>query len=349
MAYTTINKSTDYFNTKLYTGNGSTQSITGVGFQPDFTWLKPRSIADNHVAFDAVRGATKVLKVNLTNAESTVAQTLTSFNSDGFSIGSDGEVSGNNATYASWNWKANGAGSANTAGSINSTVSVNTTAGFSVVSYTGDGYAGATVGHGLGAIPKFIIVKKLSGADSWTTYHASLGATKKINFDTGAAGTQSDRWNDTSPTDTLFSIGTNNSVNASGGTYIAYCFADVQGYQSMGSYIHNGASGGPASAKMGGNFIYLGFRPALILIKNASATANWLIQDIKRSPINVVDDCLFPNLNSAESANYNINFLSNGFKLSGSGPVLGNSGNKIIYYAVGQSLVGTNNIPNNAF
>jgi len=349
MAYTTINKSSSFQNQVIYTGNGSTQSVTGVGFQPDWTWCKQRNTARNHGLFDAVRGVTKILYSNDSSGQATAATSLTSFNSDGFSCGGETETNANGGTYVSWNWKANGAGSANTAGSINSTVSVNTTTGFSVVSYTGDGYAGATVGHGLGAIPKFIIVKKLSGADSWTTYHASLGATKKINFDTGAAGTQSDRWNDTSPTDTLFSIGTNNSVNASGGTYIAYCFADVQGYQSMGSYIHNGASGGPASAKMGGNFIYLGFRPALILIKNASATANWLIQDIKRSPINVVDDCLFPDTFSAETANFNINFLSNGFKLAGSGPVLGSTGNQVIYYAVGQSLVGTNNIPNNAF
>ena len=350
MAYTTVNNGSLFMNAKLYTGDGAaSHAITGVGFQPDWVWLKNRSGADNNSLNDVVRGANKNLVSNNANSEATTTDQLMSFNSDGFTVGASGSANTNGNNFVGWNWKANGTGSANTAGSINSTVSVNTTSGFSIVSYTGDGYAGATVGHGLGAIPKFIIVKKLSGADSWTTYHASLGATKKINFDTGAAGTQSDRWNDTSPTDTLFSIGTNGSVNASGATYIAYCFADVQGYQSMGSFIHNGASGGPAGPTKGGNFIYLGFRPALILIKNASATANWLIQDIKRSPINVVDDCLFPDLNSAESANYNINFLSNGFKLSGSGPVLGSTGNQVIYYAVGQSLVGTNNIPNNAF
>ena len=194
-----------------------------------------------------------------------------------------------------------------------------------------------------------IITKALGASNSWGVYHASLGNNKYLYLDaTQAALSATAMWNDTTPTSSVFSVGTSGASNASG-AMIAYCFADVQGYQSMGSFIHNGQSGGPAGPTKGGNFIYLGFRPTLILIKNTTSTADWLIQDIKRSPINVVDDCLFPNLNSAESANYNINFLSNGFKLSGSGPVLGNSGNKIIYYAVGQSLVGTNNIPNNAF
>ena len=344
MAYSTIPKGSLHMNPKLYTGNGSTNAITGVGFQPDWVWIKKRNGTTSHVLTDIVRGITKQIYSNDTQAENTNSDTITAIGSDGFTLGNRADVNNNSDTYVAWNWKANGAGSANTAGSINSTVSVNTTAGFSVVSYTGDGYAGATVGHGLGAIPKFIIVKKLSGADSWTTYHASLGATKKINFDTGAAGTQSDRWNDTSPTDTLFSIGTNGSVNASGATYIAYCFADVQGYSKFSSYVGNGSTDG--------TFIYTGFKPSFVLIKNSSATADWCLRDDKRSPINVTQDTLFPNTADSESTggtSYDIDFLSNGFKIRSTSSRFNTNGNTYIYMAFAENpfvaTSGTSAIP----
>ena len=342
MAYSTIPKGSLYMNPVLYTGNGSTQSIN-VGFQPDFTWIKTRSGTtgtEGHRLQDAVRGSTKYLESNGTAQEGTQAQGVTSFTSTGFNLGTDGSYNYNTAPIVSWNWKAGGGqGSSNTDGSINTTyTSVNTTAGFSISSYTGTG-SNATVGHGLGAIPKMIIVKKLSGADSWTIYHVSLGATKKINFDTGAAGTQSDRWNNTSPTNTLFSIGTNGSVNASGATYIAYCFADVQGFSKIESYTGNGNADGP--------FVYTGFKPSFIILKGNN-TENWSMYDNKRLGYNVDNNVLYPNASNAEGTSDDIDILSNGFKIRRATGLLGDSGVTYIYMAFGQSLVGTNNIPNNA-
>ena len=341
MAYTTINKSSIHMNNKIYTGNGSSShGITGVGFKPDWTWIKSRSNTTDHILTDIVRGVTVSIKSNTSAGNATDSNHLKSFNSDGFTLGAENDVNGNSRTYASWNWKAGGSqGSANTAGSINTTyTSVNTTAGFSISQYTGTG-SNATVGHGLGSgnIPKMIIVKKLNGADSWTIYHASLGATKKINFDTGAAGTQSDRWNDTSPTDTLFSIGTNGSVNANNATYVAYCFADVKGYSKMGGYSGNN--------NVNGTFVYTGFKPTFVMFKSTASSESWQIYDVKRNPANALGEYLNPNNNSAAGNNSNfVDYLSNGFKLrTADGGV--NSSQLYVYMAFGQSLVGTNNIP----
>jgi len=338
MAYTTINKSSLNFNTKLYTGNGSTNNITGVGFQPDWVWTKCRSTVNSHRVIDAVRGVTKAIVTNSTGAEFTEATGLSAFGSDGYTLnGNLASMNTNNDTYASWNWKANGQGSSNTAGSINTTyTSVNTTAGFSISQYTGTG-SNATVGHGLGAVPKMIIVKKLSGADSWTIYHASMGATKKINFDTGARGTQSDRWNDTSPTNTLFSIGTNGSVNANNATYVAYCFAEKQGYSKFSSYVGNSNADGP--------FVYTGFKPAFVLLKSSTSVEEWVMFDNKRLGYNPDNNALIASSNSAEATDNDIDFLSNGFKLRRNTGYVNDNGRVFIYMAFGQSLVGTNNVP----
>ena len=341
MAYTTINKSSIHMNNKIYTGNGSSShGITGVGFKPDWTWIKSRSNTTDHILTDIVRGVTVSIKSNTSAGNATDSNHLKSFNSDGFTLGAENDVNGNSRTYASWNWKAGGSqGSANTAGSINTTyTSVNTTAGFSISQYTGTG-SNATVGHGLGSgnIPKMIIVKKLNGADSWTIYHASLGATKKINFDTGAAGTQSDRWSDTSPTDTLFSIGTNGSVNANNATYVAYCFAEKQGYSKFGSYTGNGNANG--------TFVYTGFKPAFVIMKRTNSTGSWHIHDAKRPSYNDTELTLKAESNAAEDTGYNLDLLSNGFKLRNVGASQNDSGGNYIYMAFGQSLVGTNNIP----
>ena len=337
MAYTTINKSSLNFNTKLYTGNGSTNNITGVGFQPDWVWTKCRSTVNSHRVIDAVRGVTKAIVTNSTGAEFTEATGLSAFGSDGYTLnGNLASMNTNNDTYASWNWKANGQGSSNTAGSINTTyTSVNTTAGFSISQYTGTG-SNATVGHGLGAVPKIIIVKKLSGSDSWTIYHSSLGATKKINFDTGGAGTQSDRWNDTSPTNTLFSIGTNGSVNANNATYVAYCFAEKQGYSKFSSYVGNSNADGP--------FVYTGFKPAFVLLKSSTSVEEWVMFDNKRLGYNPDNNALIVS-NSAEATDNDIDFLSNGFKLRRNTGYVNDNGRVFIYMAFGQSLVGTNNVP----
>ena len=335
MAYTTIKKPSDYFNTKLYTGNGGTQSITGVGFQPDFIWIKQRNGTAYHNAYDAVRGFYR-LRPNDTGASSARPYAITSFDSDGFSLGNDDDVNGNSNTTVAWNWKANGAGSANTAGSINSTVSASATSGFSVVSWTGTG-ANATVGHGLSSAPKMIIIKRLDSADQWIVYHNSLGNTGGVYLNLTNSVVDNDTWfNDTSPTSTVFSIGSNSKVNASSATYIAYCFADVQGYSKFGSYTGNGNADG--------TFVYTGQKSAFIMIKNiSSASTNWHIYDNKRLGYNVDNNVLRPNLSDAELTNDDLDILSNGFKLRRVTDALATNGDTYIYMAFAeQPLVGDN-------
>jgi hypothetical protein len=341
MAYTTINKSTDYFNTKLYTGNGSTQSITGVGFQPDWTWLKARSETEYNFLYDAVRGATKGLSSDLTIGEDTYSSGLTAFASDGFTLGSSNGINRNGTTYASWNWKANGQGSSNTDGSINTTyTSVNTTAGFSISTYTGTGSA-ATVGHGLGVAPKMIITKNISTTTNWHVYHEAIGATKYLHLNlTNAEGTASSVWNNTAPTSSVFSIGTGDGTNKSGDTIVAYCFAEKTGYSKFGFYTGNGSTDGA--------FAYTGFKPAFLLWKNSSAAEGWWIVDNKRTIINPTNNLLRADQNAAElvgNANLKLDLLWDGFKMRHSSSSFNNSGGTYIYMAFGQSLVGSNNIP----
>ena len=346
MAYTTINKSTDYFNTKLYTGNGSTNAITGVGFQPDWVWVKNRDIGtDAPTIYDAVRGATKRLQTSSTGVESTKTNGLTAFGSDGYTAGSASAINANGSNIVSWNWKANNYGSGygdnNTNGSINSNTSKSVTAGFSIVRYTGTG-ANATVGHGLGSVPKMIIVKNTTGSGwSWYTYHVSIGATKNLYLNnTDATVTSSDRWQDTTPTSSVFYLGSNGGVNGSGNTMIAYCFADVQGFSKFGSYTGNGNADG--------TFVYTGFKPAFVMVKKSSSTENWYIFDNKRSDFNLSDDALRANLNNAEISNWGVgfDFCSNGFKARATDGAINASGNSYIYMAFAEApLVGSNNVP----
>ena len=344
MAYTTINKSTDYFNTKLYSGNATARSITGVGFQPDFTWIKNRSYTHNHVLSDAVRGSNKGLNSDTNNAEVTDSSNgyVTGFVSDGFSISNSdyGWVNNSSSNYASWNWKAGGGqGSSNTDGSINTTyTSVNTTAGFSISKYTGTG-ANATVGHGLGVAPSMILFKNLSSARTWIVYHKSIGATKNLYLDlNNAENTASDTFQNTDPTSTVFSIGTSVGVNESGDDIIAYCFAEKTGYSKFGSYTGNGNADG--------TFVYTGFKPALVIIKPSSYVNSWGIFDNKRPGYNVTKNRLEADNTSAESTALDyFDFLSNGFKVRTSNGHPNTNGGTLIYMAFGQSLVGTNNIP----
>ena len=338
MAYTTIKKSSDYFNTKLYSGSNGTQSVSGVGFQPDWSWLKCRSSAYNHRLFDAVRGVTKNLQSNATNAEQTIDEGITAFNSDGFSVkqGANLEYNASGQTYASWNWKANGAGSANTDGSINSTVSANTTNGFSIVSYTGTG-SNATVGHGLGSLCKWIIIKRLNGTNNWEIGNTAMGWDKHIYFTTTAQMTNSNRFQNTAPTNSLFYIGNGDGVNASGGNYIAYCFADVQGFSKFGSYTGN--------ANADGTFVYTGFKPAFVMVKNTVASGqSWGMYDNKRAGYNPDTWRLYANTTASETqASASVDFLSNGFKVKSTSDFINGSGNKIIYMAFAEEpLVGDN-------
>jgi hypothetical protein len=357
MAYTTIDKPDDYFNTKLYTGTGATQSITGVNFQPDWVWIKERSAsASDHNLSDAVRGAGKALFSNTTGAEydygTGTGGNLRSFDSDGFSLGTASQTNDNGTTFVSWNWLANGAGVSNTAGDITSTVSASTTSGFSIVSYTGNGTGGATVGHGLGVTPKMIIIKGRGTTYNWVVGHNSLSTNwgKYLTLSTtDAVETATNVFNDTAPTSLLFSIGTALGVNTSSSTYIAYCFAEKKGFSKFGSYTGNGSTNG--------TFVYTGMRPAFVMIKRTDTTGNWDMYDNKRNDdvpagANYIDRLLYANANDAEvdtGGAYFLDFLSNGFKLRGTGADINASGGTYIYMAFAENpFVTSTSIPTTA-
>ena len=334
MAYTTIDNSTSFFNTVLYTGNATARTITGVGFQPDWVWGKIRSESQDHVLVDSVRGATKQLYSSDTSAEQTESQGLTGFASDGFTLGTHAYFNKNTATYVAWNWLAGGSASSNGDGSITSSVSANTTAGFSIVSYTGNESSSQTVGHGLGVSPSMIIVKSRSSTDWWITYHKSVGATKYVplNFQ-NAEATNSGIWNDTEPSSSVFSIGTNGGTNGSSNNYIAYCFAEVKGYSKFGSYTGNGNADG--------TFVYTGFKPAFIIFRRTNGTGNWQLIDNKRIGFNVDNYTLYPNSNIADQDENDADILSNGFKLRGTGTDGNGSGDTYIYMAFAENPFAT--------
>ena len=347
MAYTTINKPNTQMNTVLYQSNNSTgQSITGVGFQPDFLWVKDRQAGGAHVLVDVVRGSTKWLGSANTDAEVTRADQVTSFDSDGFTLGAD---SGNFINYqtnnnVAWNWKAGGTAVSNTAGDITSSVSANTDSGFSIVSYTGNATAGATIGHGLGVKPSMIIVKRRDASESWGVYHKDLTSIDyylALNATTGE-GSATTIWNSTEPTSSLITLGTSTYSNASSGTYVAYCFAEKKGFSKFGSYTGNGSADG--------TFIYTGFKPAFILAKCSSASGGWVITDIKRNTYNPLSKRLYPDMSDAESTTNNwYDVLSNGFKARLSDGTHNGSGKTYIYMAFAEApIVGSNNVPANA-
>ena len=329
MPYTTINKGSSYFNTKLYTGTGATNSVTGVGFQPDLTWIKNRNGTDWNRLIDAVRGATKEIYSNADAVESTQAQSLQSFNTDGFTLGTLAEVNRNGYPFVSWNWLANNtSGSTNTAGTITSTVAANTTAGFSIVSWTGTTGV-ATVGHGLGTTPAMIIVKNRSVVASWVVYHQSLGATKYL-FLNLSLGPQTDSlaWNNTQPDSTKFTI--NSYTNGSGNSLIAYCFSEIKGYSKFGSYTGNGNADG--------TFVYTGFKPAFVMFKYSGPSEGWAIFDDVRNTYNPESLYLYANLANVEGTETGgVDFLSNGFKIRNSFGYTNNSGGTYVYMAFAEN------------
>ena len=345
MSYTNgLDKPTDYFNTVLYTGNGSSgRGVTGVGFSPNWVWIKNRGTTGNHQTFDTIRGVTNTLQPDRNIAETAVASMLTAFDSDGFTVGDHSGVNDNTNTYVSWNWLAGGSASSNTDGSITSTVSANTTAGFSILTFTGTG-SSATVGHGLGAVPKAILFKKTSGAQGWGVYHDGVGNTGSLRLDgTDGTTTSSDFFNNTSPTSSVFTVNVNNSVNNSGGTMLAYCFTEKKGYSKFGSYTGNGNADG--------TFVYTGFKPAWVMIKNADASESWLLMDNKRPTAgNPNDKGLFANSSSAEETGVNrLDFLSNGFKQRINAGTNNQSGINYIYMAFAENpFVTSTGIPTTA-
>ena len=343
MAYTTINKSSLHMNTKLYTGTGSSNSVTGVGFQPDWVWIKDRGSNANHHLFDAVRGVTKDIISNSSNAQGTDAQKLTAFGADGFTVGTNGNVNGSSANMVSWNWKANGQGSANTGGSINSTyTSANVAAGFSIVQWEGTGSAG-TIAHGLDVAPTMVIIKNLDAGQSWRVGHFWADFQRYLTLNgTGTQALSSAMFNNTTPTASVFSVGTDGSTNASGETMIAYCFSEKVGYSKINYYQGNGNANG--------TFIYTGFRPKYVLIKGSvsgsgDAAQNWEVFDNKRDGYNGANDTIAPNNSSAESAEDRVDLVSNGFKIRVNSDGVNDNNSYYIYYAVGQTLVGSNNVP----
>ena len=357
MAYTTIDDPSAYFHTQLYTGNGSsglsiTNDANAGDFQADWLWIKPRSASDNNVVFDSSRGEDKQLKTNGTDAEDTHSPARVTFESDGFDLDTtDGNYNGNGTTYVAWQWKANGGTtSSNSDGSITSTVQANTTAGFSIITYTGNGTAGATVGHGLGAVPSVIINKGRDEDRPWAVYHhknTSAPETEVLILDTDAATIDNaNRWNDTAPTSSVMTIKQSGEVNVSGEKYVSYHFTEIQGYSKFGSYKGNGNADG--------TFVYLGFKPAWVMIKATGSTGGasaWRIADNKRSSSgsNPVEKQLEANTNNAEDSGNDVDLLSNGFKVRSTAAQWNASGVSIIYMAFAESpFVSSKGVPTTA-
>ena len=328
MAYTTIDNPGLFFNTVLYAGSNSSQSVTGVGFQPDWVWIKNRDASSkDHKLHDRVRGSNKSISTNNNSTEQTYTY-FTSFDSDGFTLeGNVSDYNQNSSNFVSWNWLAGGSTSSNGDGSITSTVSVNSTSGFSIVSYVGGGASSATVGHGLGATPAMIIIKNRENDPEWRVWHQKLsGSTYKLGLNsTGAQDSSSTVFNGQSST--TFTVGSDPSVSGSGNNIIAYCFKEVKGYSKFGSYTGNGNADG--------TFFYTGFRPAWVMIKQINSTGDWMILDNKRDTDNGVRHQIYANSNSAESVEGSdrLDFLSNGIKHRSSGGRANGSSDSYIYMA----------------
>jgi hypothetical protein len=329
----TIPAGNKFMDATLYTGTGSSLSVTNSGsMQPDWVWIKSRSAATDHALYDVLRGTQSRLESNTTDAEVTSDNGVTAFGTGGFTVGTLAQVNTNAATYVGWQWKANGAGVTNTAGSTTSTVSANTTSGFSVVTYAGNSTANTTIGHGLGVSPGLIIVKERNGSvQGWPVWHQFFAANQVMELEsTGAIRTTTSIWSNTLPNSSVFYVGNNSGTNASGINYVAYCFAPIAGFSAFGSYTGNGSTDGP--------FIYTGFRPRWILVKDTTSSGNyWLLHDTSRSPFNLADKVLFPNRADAEATQNGIDILSNGFKTRTSGSNHNTNGSTYIYAAFAEN------------
>ena len=335
MAYTTIDDPSAYFQTKLYTGTGSSLALTNDGnsdLQPDWVWIKPRNDTRGHHLFNSVRGVGKSLVANEANDEESNAQTLTAFGSDGFTVGTSNDVNKASNTHVAWQWKAGTAiSSASTGGSGTAKTysgTVNTTAGFSIIAYVGNGTDNHQVPHHLGAIPKMFIMKNRSrDSRGWNVYHHTQTASKGALLNTtDAYGGDGSMLNNVEPTSVYVNLGDSSETNKNDDNHIMYAFAEKKGYSKFGSYIGN--------VNADGNFVYLGFKPAFVLVKLYGQSGDWWMWDNKRNTANPITKGLKPNTSSAESTPYTaaMDFLSNGFKIREAGSDI-NRASGLIYMA----------------
>ena len=351
MAYTTIDDPSEYFTITLYAGNGSddrsiTNSANAGNFKPDWVWGKNRSQAGRHTWSDSSRGPTKNLFSERTDAESTEADVLQAFETNGFQVGTDTRLNSNGDNFVAWQWKANGgsttsfsASSAQLAGTRQS----NTTAGFSIITYTGDGNNNATIPHGLNSAPKFVIIKERGNATNWYVGHNSTFTTGEIFLNlTSAVAAAFGPFNKTAPGSSNITLGTDGSVNGSSDTYVCYAFAEIQGYSKFGSYTGNGNADGA--------FVYTGFKPAWIMGKRSSGAHGWFLFDDVRDTFNPTNQLLEPNLSNAETNDsFDIDILSNGFKLRGSENTINGNGETYIYMAFARHpFVSSEGVPTTA-
>jgi hypothetical protein len=342
----TVKDGSEYFNTVLYTGNSTQLAVTGVGFSPDFVWIKNRSAATFQRTQNTVSGLPGFLSTNSPHAENNLSTSdyFRSFDSDGFTVshtntpltGTSTDWNANGNAFVSWNWLAGNGTSSNTDGSITSTVSANPSAGFSIVTYTGNGTSGATWGHGLGVTPKMVIFKNRDDGGvnaNWTVYNESIGLANNLYLNTTNSVTAASIFWDTAPSSTVFTVKNHINVNSLNYKYIAYCFAEVEGYSKFGSYVGNGS---PTD----GPFIATSFAPAMVVIKNITTNSNWIIRDSARSSYNQVQPSLYPNLTDSEINNFPMDFLANGFKIRDDNGVFNTSGNNYIFMCFAENPFG---------
>jgi hypothetical protein len=347
VATPTIKNGKDHFDAVTWTGDLTSRSITGLNFQPDFVWIKCRDTTFNHNLVDSVRGSNKILYADLPDSEATIANVLTSFNSDGFSVSNNASSNNTGNDYVAWCWKAGGTAVSNTDGTITSSVSANTDAGFSIVSYTGNATSGATIGHGLNSAPQFMIVRNRDDAEAFAVYHHEVDNTAPQNYwmrlDNDASKTSSStHWNNTAPTNSVFTVGNANATNGSAGhndKIIAYCWHEVEGFSKFGVYTGNNDPDGP--------FIYTGFRPAFVLIKRTdSAASQWLLMDTTRDTNNPNNLPLTPSVNDIEDTAYDrIDIYANGFKNVSSWAANNASGSPYLYIAFAENPFAGENTP----
>jgi len=346
-AYTTVDNAGAHFNPILYSGTGSSNAITGVGFAPDLVWQKNRLVSPvNHILEDTVRGTDSQLYSSSTSTEGTLTNLLTSFDSDGFTAGTSADYNGSGTSNVAWNWK--GGTTTGIAGSPSITpdsYTFNATGGFSIIAYTGNGTAGATLPHGLGTADiGMIIVKGVNLLTDWVTYHKFYGATKFLDLNTTAAiATSAVMWNDTEPTSTLFSLGDDNYVNrlSPTTTYIAYVFAEIPGYSKFGKYMGTG--------NVDGSYVYTGFRPAFLLLKNSESGGAWHMNDNKRLGYNPDNETVFANTTGAEVTTDFLDINSTGFKIRNTDSAINENGSELVYAAFAESpFVNSEGVPVNA-